>query len=375
MQEKTPDPFALVERSKHPMQRYLIGFAFVLFTGLIPAAAQVNGSGKTHFIPAWTGSNTLGDSILFETNGMVGLGTTTPKATLTVIGQNGPYDSAAPPALQVIGGKGSLNYATRKALAGGPIQLIAGPGASGGLVSTSGGGLGGNVSIGGGGGGSGLVKGGVGGLLQLQSGAGGGAGVPPTYFAVGGSGAVIELGPGYPANLAAGSEHGGDGGSISLLPGAGGTFGQAKPGTEGRNGDIYLAPNGGNVGIGTSSPRNTLEVAFNGTTLADSWTTRSSRRFKTNIQPLIGALEKVTQLQGVSYDRKEDGKHEIGVVAEDVEQIVPEIVARDPETREVQGVDYARVSALLIEAIKAQQAEIQQLRALIQRVGTQTSVQ
>ena len=43
-----------------------------------------------------------------------------------------------------------------------------------------------------------------------------------------------------------------------------------------------------------------------GTTLADAWTTRSSRRFKSDIQPLEGVLEKVEQLQGVSYQRKSD---------------------------------------------------------------------
>jgi len=38
--------------------------------------------------------------------------------------------------------------------------------------------------------------------------------------------------------------------------------------------------------LSTTSPANTLEVKVGGTTLADAWTTRSSRRFKTNIQPL-----------------------------------------------------------------------------------------
>jgi hypothetical protein len=90
----------------------------------------------------------------------------------------------------------------------------------------------------------------------------------------------------------------------------------------------------GAVGVGTASPSNTLEVVTEGTTLADAWTTRSSRRFKSNIQPLEGALEKVEQLQGVSYQRKPDGKREIGVVAEDVDQIVPELVSRDPKTHE-----------------------------------------
>ena len=84
-----------------------------------------------------------------------------------------------------------------------------------------------------------------------------------------------------------------------------------------------------------------------------------------NIRPLEGALEKLEQLQGVSYQRKSDGRHEIGVVAEDVDQVLPEVVSRDRETNEVQGVDYARLAALLIEAVKSQQAEIQQLKTQV----------
>ncbi len=119
----------------------------------------------------------------------------------------------------------------------------------------------------------------------------------------------------------------------------------------------------GQMGIGTQTPANTLEVVAGGTTLADAWTTRSSRQFKTNVQPLEDALQKVEHLQGVSYDRKTDGKHEIGVVAEDVDQVVPEVVSHDPKTHEAQGVDYSRLAALLIEAVKSQQTEIQQLKA------------
>jgi len=127
----------------------------------------------------------------------------------------------------------------------------------------------------------------------------------------------------------------------------------------------------GQMGVGTQTPGNTLEVVAGGTTLADAWTTRSSRQFKTNIQPLEGALEKVEQLQGVSYERKTDGKHEIGVVAEDVDQVVPEVVSHDPKTHEAQGVDYSRLAALLIEAVKSQQTEIQSQRAEIEQLRAQ----
>jgi Chaperone of endosialidase len=124
------------------------------------------------------------------------------------------------------------------------------------------------------------------------------------------------------------------------------------------------------VGVGTSSPTHLLEVVSGGTTLADAWTVRSSRSSKTNIQQLRGALAKVEHLQGVSYDSKVDGKHQIGVVAEDVEKIVPEIVSRDPETKRVDGVDYSRLTALLIEAVKSQQAEIKQLQKQINRLSS-----
>jgi endosialidase-like protein len=117
------------------------------------------------------------------------------------------------------------------------------------------------------------------------------------------------------------------------------------------------------VGIGVSTPSRTLEIKTGGTTLADNWTIRSSRRFKTNIQPLQDALGRIEALQGVSYERTSDGKHEIGVVAEDVDRVIPEVVAHDPETHEVEGVDYSRLVALLIEGMKAQQAEIEQLKS------------
>jgi len=187
--------------------------------------------------------------------------------------------------------------------------------------------------------------------IQLTAGAGG----PGFYGGVeGGNGGSITLTAGQPGYCVCGS---GDGGSITLQPGDGGHGGIP--------GNIILALQGGNFGVGNNSPAATLDVVAGGTTLADAWTTRSSRRFKTNIQPLEGALEKVEQLQGVSYDRKADGKHEIGVVAEDVDQVVPEVVSRDPKSQEVQGVDYSRLAALLIEAVKTQQAEIQQLRAQV----------
>jgi Chaperone of endosialidase len=65
------------------------------------------------------------------------------------------------------------------------------------------------------------------------------------------------------------------------------------------------------VGIGTTTPSNILTIAQGaGHPVSDSWETYSSRRSKTNIQPIDNAPAKVEKLRGVSYDRKKTGKHE-----------------------------------------------------------------
>jgi hypothetical protein len=113
------------------------------------------------------------------------------------------------------------------------------------------------------------------------------------------------------------------------------------------------------VGIGTTTPSNVFTIASGaGKAIADGWSTYSSRRWKTNIETLHGALSKVEQLRGVSYDLKANGKHEIGVIAEEVGAVVPEVVSYEENGKDTQGVDYSRLTALLIEATKEQQQEV-----------------
>jgi hypothetical protein len=118
------------------------------------------------------------------------------------------------------------------------------------------------------------------------------------------------------------------------------------------------------VGIGTATPSNILTIAQGaGHPVSDSWETYSSRRWKTNIQTLPNALAKVEQLRGVSYDLKSTGKHEVGVIAEEVGAVVPEVVSYEENGKDARGVDYSRLTALLIEATKEQQREIQREQA------------
>jgi hypothetical protein len=117
------------------------------------------------------------------------------------------------------------------------------------------------------------------------------------------------------------------------------------------------------VGINTSTPTNVLTIArLTGHAIADGWDTYSSRRWKTNIHTLPNALAKVEQLRGVTYDLKDSGKHEIGVIAEEVGAVVPELVTYEENGKDARGVDYSRLTALLIEATKQQQREVRQQR-------------
>jgi hypothetical protein len=138
----------------------------------------------------------------------------------------------------------------------------------------------------------------------------------------------------------------------------------------------------GGVTIGPTPPLRILTVAAGfGHPIADGWDSYSSRRWKTNIQTLHGALGKVEQLRGVSYDLKDSGKHRIGVIAEEVGAVVPEVVTWEKNGKDAQGVDYGRLTALLIEATKEQQKlihkqqeQIRAQQAQITRLSSQIKV-
>lgn len=119
---------------------------------------------------------------------------------------------------------------------------------------------------------------------------------------------------------------------------------------------------GGRVGIGASNPANILTVQQNSPTdpVADAWTTYSSRRWKENVAPIEDALATVRRLRGVTFDWRATGEHDLGMVAEEVGEVLPELVAYEENGRDAQSIDYARLSAVLVEAIKEQDALLEQ---------------
>ena len=109
----------------------------------------------------------------------------------------------------------------------------------------------------------------------------------------------------------------------------------------------------------------THEVNINGDLHASgNLTQNSDERLKKDIQPLTHALDAILQLQGKTYRWKEDttfaNKQDIGLVAQDVEKVFPELVAENEQG--YKGIAYSKLTAVLIEAIKEQQNQITTLQ-------------
>jgi hypothetical protein len=95
----------------------------------------------------------------------------------------------------------------------------------------------------------------------------------------------------------------------------------------------------------------------------------SDRRVKDNIQTIDNALDTVSNLRGVSYNRNdvEDKSKKIGVIAQEVESILPEVVQYS-EDADVYSVAYGNMAGLFIEAIKELKTEVLDLKAEIKKL-------
>ncbi len=127
------------------------------------------------------------------------------------------------------------------------------------------------------------------------------------------------------------------------------------------------------VGIGSTAPGYKLTV--NGTAWCSSgaWT-GSDIRWKENILPLTNVLSEIQELNAISYDLKTDEYPEMGfekgtqfgLIAQDVEKIYPELVRTD--NNGFKSVSYEKLSVVLLEAVKEQQLEIDELKQLVQNL-------
>ncbi len=262
----------------------------------------------------------------------------------------------------VAGGNGASNIG----FPGAGVSISAGSG-SGEYNSGENGGAGASITLSAGSGGySEAALAGNGGNIMLNVGAGGGApsvgnpGLPGNVIVVGDDNGVYRATP-HQLEIE-GASNSNKQLLIGYLADGGSDYGHGaiQATFDGvANTPLSLNPNGGGVGIQTTNVTNSLTIGQGqGAAIADGWSTYSSRRFKTNIQTLPDALANVEKLRGVSYTLKATGKREIGVIAEEVGAVVPEVVTYEKNGVDARSVDYTRLTALLIEATKQQQAEI-----------------
>ena len=116
----------------------------------------------------------------------------------------------------------------------------------------------------------------------------------------------------------------------------------------------------GNLGIGTATPTTKLEVS-------GIITETSMREAKTNIENMGSMLPTVLQMQGVKFDWKDDsygGNENFGFIAEDMAEVLPEVVSFTDDGK-ARGIQYTKLTAVLVEALKEQQKQIDELKSKI----------
>jgi len=129
---------------------------------------------------------------------------------------------------------------------------------------------------------------------------------------------------------------------------------------------LRIVNSSGNLLLGTSTDNGERLYVSGAIRATGTITANSDITLKKNLAKIENALEKVEQINGYTYEFKaDDSKRHAGVIAQEIEGVLPEIVNKGNDG--LLGVEYGNISALLIEAIKEQQAQINKLKALLNK--------
>ncbi|NOY61344.1 MAG: hypothetical protein GXO75_20720, partial [Calditrichaeota bacterium] len=287
----------------------------------------IGGSGSTNYLAKFTGTSSVGNSAMYESGGKIGLGTTSPTGTIT-IKRNNPNATLS---------NNDAHFVLENSYHYGQSLLI--------------------FSF------FGIPKGGVRGDFQgnFNWHATGQQG-HQFYNSIDTSNPIVGMST---SGLIIGGAVGATSNAkLHVIQSAAADIVNIFDGSS----EIFTILDGGNVGVKNSNPSNILTIQQGSSTdpIADAWTTYSSRRWKKNIKTLKNALDKVQRLRGVSYDWKADSKHDIGLIAEEVGEVIPEVVVYEKNGVDAKSVNYARLVAVLIEGMKEQQKQIDKLKSEIE---------
>ena len=168
----------------------------------------------------------------------------------------------------------------------------------------------------------------------------------------------------------------GGGSDIQFVTGGttiGGTDGTARM-TINQDGVVFMP----DLNVGTETA-NICGISSTGELLmeTDDVCTVSSRRFKENITELTYGLDKVMELNPVFFKYKESFKsgqgRKIGFIAEDMAEVIPEVVSYN-EDGSTDSVDYKVLTSLLTKAIQEQQAQIEELKQELEALSTKAGI-
>jgi len=153
--------------------------------------------------------------------------------------------------------------------------------------------------------------------------------------------------------------------------------GDNSPATSGASADritLYRRTNGTNYWTAQNA-HSSNNWSFRGTITQNA----SDERLKENITPIENALDKVSQLKGVTFDWKDDveekgfipfAKHETGVIAQDVQKVIPDAAVPAPFDENYLTVQHEKIIPLLIESVKELKQTVDTLQARIDELET-----
>lgn len=118
---------------------------------------------------------------------------------------------------------------------------------------------------------------------------------------------------------------------------------------------------GGNLDMGSNNITGSGDITTTGDVTATNFVTTSDARLKSNITSITDALAKVTQLNGKQYTMYGQD-NQIGLIAQEVEQVLPQMVHTRDDMMGTKAINYQNMVALLVEAVKELQTEIKGLK-------------
>lgn len=122
---------------------------------------------------------------------------------------------------------------------------------------------------------------------------------------------------------------------------------------------VFVAANG-SIQLAEVSTTKLYFRPSTGQLSATDFNTLSDIAYKENIEPISNALNKVLDMRGVSYRMKDSKKQSLGVIAQEIEHILPEIVSKNDNGSKT--VSYNHIIAVLIEAVKELKEEVDRLK-------------